>query len=303
VARVEPPQAAPDAHRTSGTLHYTVTAAGGVSLAETDTVVLLHGWPGTSDDWTLVADAMQPLPAQTVIVDLRGFGRSLTLDHDPQRPPTPQDHLRDIVEVLDEVNARDVVVGGYDLGATLAQQLAVSDRRVRSLVLGAPAYPGIGERRFEPAVQRELWYQHFHQLPWAARLVAHDRQTVATYLRHFYTHWWGDGAVDSEHFSSLVDAYSRPGAFEQSIAWYRARHRQRTGTKAEPRNSAPLAVPTTVLWGAADPVNPARFADRLNDFFSDVRLTVLPGKGHFLPLEAPEQFAAALSDSLRHATG
>jgi pimeloyl-ACP methyl ester carboxylesterase len=54
-------------------------------------------------------------------------------------------------------------------------------------------------------------------------------------------------------------------------------------------------VPTDVLWPSRDPLFPAEWSDRLDDFFADARLTFLDGAGHFVPLERPEQFAAAVS--------
>jgi pimeloyl-ACP methyl ester carboxylesterase len=53
-------------------------------------------------------------------------------------------------------------------------------------------------------------------------------------------------------------------------------------------------VPTHALWPAHDPLFPAAWADRLDEFFTDVTLTPLPDSGHFVPLEAPDAFAAAI---------
>jgi pimeloyl-ACP methyl ester carboxylesterase len=207
----------------------------------------------------------------------------------------PSAHVADLQAILNQIRATRVVVVGYDLGATVAQHLAGVDERVRGLVLGCPPYPGVGQRRFEPAVQAELWYQQLHLQPWAPRLVAHDRTTVEVYLRHFYTHWWGDGAVDEEHFQRTVDLYSAPGAFEASIGWYRARSRDRISPARSSTPAPVITTPTIVLWGDADPVMPIRFADRLGEHFADVELVELKGVGHFIPLEAAAEVAAAIA--------
>jgi hypothetical protein len=44
-------------------------------------------------------------------------------------------------------------------------------------------------------------------------------------------------------------------------------------------------------------------ADRLGYFFSDVTSKMLPGVGHFAPLEAPQAFAAAVPDALATVSG
>ena len=129
------------------------------------------------------------------------------------------------------------LLGGYDIGATVAQTLARRHAdRVRALALFNPAYPGIGGRRFDPSVQREFWYQHFHALTWSDRLIAHDRETVRLYLEYFYDHWCGrKEAIREREFEALVDVYARPGAVRASIAYYRARAAQRPKPAPHPR--------------------------------------------------------------------
>jgi pimeloyl-ACP methyl ester carboxylesterase len=73
---------------------------------------------------------------------------------------------RGLVALLDQLVLGSVVLVGYDVGSGVALALARSyPERVRALVLGAPSYPGMGNRRLEAAAQRELWYQHFHSRP------------------------------------------------------------------------------------------------------------------------------------------
>jgi pimeloyl-ACP methyl ester carboxylesterase len=37
------------------------------------------------------------------------------------------------------------------------------------------------------------------------------------------------------------------------------------------------------------------WSDRLGEFFTDARLTILEGAGHFTPLERPDEFATAVT--------
>ena len=57
-------------------------------------------------------------------------------------------------------------------------------------------------------------------------------------------------------------------------------------------------MPTAVLWPELDPLFPAAWADRLDQFFAHAMLTPLPGVGHFVPIEAPHAFAAAIRAAL-----
>jgi pimeloyl-ACP methyl ester carboxylesterase len=50
-----------------------------------------------------------------------------------------------------------------------------------------------------------------------------------------------------------------------------------------------------VVWGEQDPVLLAAWTDRLADYFPRLlRLQILSGVGHFVPLEAPEVLVEAI---------
>jgi pimeloyl-ACP methyl ester carboxylesterase len=57
-------------------------------------------------------------------------------------------------------------------------------------------------------------------------------------------------------------------------------------------------VPLTILWPEHDPLFPRAWSDRVGEWFADVEVRPLDGVGHFMPLEAPEVFAAALRERL-----
>ena len=262
-------------------------------------VVLLHGWPGFWYDWRRVLPLLAG-GADVVAPDLRGFGRSAWPDGPPEVVSTPRALAADVSALLDHLRLDAAVVVGHDLGATVAQALArAAPARVRALVLCNPPYPGIGLRRFDPSVQPEFWYQHLHALPWAERLIGHDRETVRLYLAHFYDHWAGrKEAVRPREFDWIVDAYARPGAMRASIAYYRARTAERLREATADPPAARIAHPTVVVWGEADPVMRAAWSDRLPEYFADVTLRLLPGVGHFVPIEAPDEVVAAVHEAL-----
>ena len=59
-----------------------------------------------------------------------------------------------------------------------------------------------------------------------------------------------------------------------------------------------LAQQTVVLWGEADPVAPSAWADRLPEFFLNLTVRLLPGVGHFVPVEAPDDAIGAIRAAL-----
>jgi pimeloyl-ACP methyl ester carboxylesterase len=258
-------------------------------------VVLLHGWPGDRHDWREVIAALGGGYA-VLTCDLRGFGESDKPRGDPA-PYGAAGQAASVLGLIDELGLDAPVLAGYDVGSRVAQQLArTAPERLRALVL-APPLPGVGERVLAPEAQAEFWYQPFHRLELAERLIDGDPRATRAYLEHFWSHWSGPGYTPPpEQLDRLADLYGAPGAFVASIGWYRAG----SGTVATslteraPASADRIAVPTTVLWPEHDPLFPPAWGDRLEEFFVAVAREDLAGAGHFSPLEAPERFAAAI---------
>jgi pimeloyl-ACP methyl ester carboxylesterase len=255
-------------------------------------VVLLHGWPGDRTDYR---DLIPRLGGcQVVAPDLRGFGES---DKHPADPATQYDakaQARSVAALITELGLERPVVVGYDIGSRIAQALArARPELVKALVI-TPPLPGVGTRVFGERPLREFWYQAFHRLALAEELIDGKPDAVRAYLRHFWGHWSGPGfelaEADLDH---LVSVYGPAGAFTASINWYRAGAGTAATAMAEivPAPGDRLATPTTVLWPEFDPLFPRDWADRLDEFFSQVRLRYVDGVGHFAPLEYPDVIA------------
>jgi pimeloyl-ACP methyl ester carboxylesterase len=202
---------------------------------------------------------------------------------------------RSVLGLIEELGLDRPVLAGYDIGSRIAQGIArTRPEVVRALVI-APPLPGIGQRVFGQQAQAEFWYQAFHRLPVSEELIDGNPEAVRAYLRHFWTHWSGpDFEPELDH---LVEVYSAPGAFTASINWYRAGAGS-VATSAAEKAPAPgerIGVPTSVLWPEHDPLFPREWSDRLDDFFSDVRLRFVDGVGHYAPLEYPEVLAEEIA--------
>ena len=281
---------APDApawgHRTGrgvdgNELHY-------VRRGQGPPVLLLHGWPGFWYDWRRI---VRPLSADADVLapDFRGFGGS-PLPAGPAEQTSGEGPLaNDLGRLLDDLGIRDSIVVGFDVGAAVAQRLA--RRRpelVAALVLLNPTHPAIGARRVEVALRGEFWYQHLHQLPWAADLIARDRESVQIYLQHFFHHWsYRPAALRAFEFERIVDVYARPGAFEASIAWYRARGRDRRAAAVADPATLLVGQPAEILWSDHDPVAPAGWAEGIEEFLPNARITSVRDAGHFIAWEDP----------------
>lgn len=255
-----------------------------------DTVVLVHGWPGLPSDYDLVRREFAD--TRVIMADLRGFGAAFdgTL---PLTEATAESYARRLLDALgDDIGGR-VVIAGYDIGSRIVQAaLRLDPSRFLGAVL-TPGYPGIGDRATAPALAPVFWYQHFHREPIAAELIDGNPEAVGRYVDYLWSEWSGPAAPPAHpHRDELVAAYSRPGAFAASIQWYRA-------NRGYAADRTPIDTPTVMLWPTDDPLFPLAWADRLGEHFTNVTLRPVHGHGHFLPLEAPSDFAAAVRGFFR----
>jgi pimeloyl-ACP methyl ester carboxylesterase len=265
-------------------MHY-VAAGQGAGL------VLLHGWPGFWFDYRHVLAPAAAL-GRVVAPDLFGFGESSALRGDPVDAADEDAFAEDVRELIESLDLSTVVLVGHDIGSAVAPAVARrAPELVRGLVLLNPTHPHIGDKRYTPGAQREAWYQHFHLLPLAERLLDGDRRSIRLYLAHFYEHWAGHTPIEPEELELVVDVYSRPGAFTSSIAWYRARAARR----GRPHAPAAVEIPTIALWGDRDPMRPLEHREGFEHTFPRAESRVLAGVGHFVPAEAPADVVDAIA--------
>ena len=94
-------------------------------------LVLLHGYPLDHHLW----DEVVPLLKDTfdlIIPDLRGFGKSTTVD----TPYTMNDFASDLAGLLDQLGIQKVAVAGHSMGGYVALAFArLYPERVRGFAL------------------------------------------------------------------------------------------------------------------------------------------------------------------------
>jgi pimeloyl-ACP methyl ester carboxylesterase len=275
-------------------LAYERRAAGGQA------VILLHGWPGDHTDFRHVVGLLDE-HCDVVVPDLRGFGRSDKHPIDPSHGYGAAAQARSVATLIEELSLRRPVVAGYDVGSRVAQTLARGHSGLVKRLVLSPPLPGVGNRVLEQTVQKEFWYQAFHQLSLPDELIDGKPDAVRSYLRHFWAQWSGPSfAISDADLDHLVGVYSAPGAFTASIGWYRAGAGTVATALAEqpPRPDDRISTPTSVLWPEHDPLFPREWSDRLGEFFADVELKTVDGVGHFTPVECPDAFAALINHAV-----
>jgi len=72
--------------------------------------------------------------------------------------------------------------------------------------------------------------------------------------------------------------------------------RQGQAVSAANRLHLAAEVPTLIVWGSADPIIPVEHAHEAHAAIEGSRLEIFEGVGHYPHVEAPERFAALLTE-------
>lgn len=264
--------------------HRTITTPDGATLALTlagpadgALVVLSHCWTGSRAIWGPVAERLVASGHRVVLYDQRGHGDS-TDGEEPHSIPMLGDDLR---AVLAEVDAQDAVLVGHSMGGMSVQSYLTEHpvdfkERVRGIVLVATASKVLG-RAIPAALATRLMGEG--ALEWSRR----GRVGYVMARRAL-----GRGARRAD-VELTLDGYAR------TTGLARAGFLTAMSGMDLQAGLAAIDVPTTVFVGTRDRLTPPRLAQALADSIPGARLEVLPGAGHMLPLEAPDQIADAIS--------
>jgi len=115
----------------------------------------------------------------------------------------------------------------------------------------------------------------------------------------FLEHWWRDASPEyvppPEIMESVKQTFRQPGVVTAALSYYRhtfhpANHDPTLQTLQARVRTAPIPVPALAIHGTKDrPGRLEAFATMDDLFAQGVEKVILPGTGHFLHLERPEE--------------
>jgi pimeloyl-ACP methyl ester carboxylesterase len=265
-------------------------------------VVLLHGFPYDIHAYADVAPRLASAGCRVLVPYLRGYGATRFLSDQTLRSGQQAALGHDLLAFMDALGIRNAVLAGYDWGGRAACVVAALwPERARGLVTGNGYNIQDIPRSLEPqAPDREarLWYQYyFHSERGRAGLQKNRRELC----RLLWTMWSPTWRFDDATYERSAAAFDNPDFVPVVIHSYRHRFGLVAGDPAledtERRLAAqpPITVPTIVLHGHDNGVNPVRGSERHDRHFSArYQRRVIPAVGHNLPQEAPAEFADAV---------
>jgi pimeloyl-ACP methyl ester carboxylesterase len=228
-------------------------------------VVWLHGWARQAQDFSAAANALAERGISSVALDLPGFGVSPA----PDVAGGARHYAELITPVLREISHEPVVLVGHSFGGRVAVVLASEHPElVKSLVLtGAPLLRSSSPSRAPFAYRAVRWLAQRHLVGEARLERARQRYGSSDYRR-------ARGIVRDVLVATVNESY-------------------------EPE-LANLEMPVAFVWGEGDEEAPYTVAERAAALVpGPTTLRSIPGVGHMVPLEAPDELADAAEKVLR----
>jgi pimeloyl-ACP methyl ester carboxylesterase len=278
----------------SGGSRFHVAVAGSESRSA-PLVVLLHGFPQFWWAWRAQIPALADAGYRVAAMDVRGVGGS---DKPPSGYAVPT-RAADVAGVVRSLGRERAVVVGHGTGGTLAWAVAAlnPDTTAAVAVLASPHPARIRLRSraaFTAAALRELAYLQVPTLPERALakgdLVEH---TLAL----------GAAAPLPDDVVELYKAVMRiPFAAHsaaEALRWAVRSTPRMDGRRFATALRRPLSMPALQVQGGRDGIVRSERADLdAIALASDLRYELIPGAGHFLPEEAPDEVNRILLDWL-----
>jgi pimeloyl-ACP methyl ester carboxylesterase len=228
---------------------------------------------------------------EVIAVDQRGMG----LSDKPQDGYDTGTQAGDLAALMDALGHKRFAVVAHDTGFTIAYALAADhpDRVARAALAEIPGSPGTvpSPPIFVPGpLNDRIWHLGFN------RIEGLNEQLVAGREDIFFR--WEFDAAAKKLPDDVIDYYvgllSNPDSLRASFGWYRAL--DETIAQDQQRKITPLTIPLLAIGGERSFGD--KVAHSLNAVADDVQSVVIPGAGHFVAEEAPDEMLAALTEFL-----
>ncbi|MBC9715265.1 alpha/beta hydrolase [Streptomyces sp. TRM66268-LWL] len=248
-------------------------------------LLLLHGFPQHWYGWRKVA-ALLADGHRLIVPDLRGFGWS----ERPRRGYDADGLAADMLALLDALGLERVGLVGHSWGAHVGFRLCLrAPERFSGYLALNMTHPWPRHRAVVPNLWR-MWFTAFLEYPVLGRLVLRHWPGFTRFLLRRQV---ADPAVwrpeELTEFAAAAQVSAQAG---QAMFWQYVL-RDVPGLLRGSWKQHRLRVPTVLLGGAQDPVIAPSLLAGGESRSDDLTVRIVPGAGHHLPQERPEEVAEA----------
>jgi len=250
-------------------VHLHVTDAG-----EGRPIVLIPGWPLSDEMYEYQYPDLMNKDFRVIGITLRGFGRS----DKPYGAYNYDVHAKDIKSVLDKLNIKDAILGGFSMGGAIAiRYIANYDAaHISKLILAGAAAPVWTQRKdfpfnFTQKNVDDLIALNFRDRPKLLSDFAKIFSASETSLNEGISKWLnGIGLVATAHATGQCLYALRDTDLREDL------------TK--------INIPTLILHGKKDKICSYQLAEQLKTGIKDSQLIAFENSGHSLFLDESKKF-------------
>jgi pimeloyl-ACP methyl ester carboxylesterase len=268
---------------------------GGLSLAVHDVgegpvATFLHGYPSSSLDAIPLIDRLTRV--RVVAPDLPGFGAS---DKPVGHPYSIHGAVDAVEAIWDRLGVTSTVLVAHDYSVSLAQELLARqaespDGRAVTVTGVVWSNGGLYPDLHRPTYGQQLLLDPEHGAELAAAM------TEDAFANGIRITWGERRPMADEEVHDMWRALEHDGGARQMHALLHYVADRRANADRWRAALEANAVPMCFVWGELDPVSGGHVAERLAERLPSVPLVRLMDVGHWPPLEAPDELAAAVHD-------
>ena len=263
-------------------------------------VILLHGWPYDIHSYVDVAPLLAAKGYRVIVPYLRGYGSTQFLSNETFRNGQQSAVALDVIALMDALELPRAVIGGFDWGArTACVVAALWPERCKALVsVSGYLITNLKANRqpLPPAAENGWWYQYYFA---TERGVLGYRQNTHDFNKLIWKQASPNWSFDDATYDRSAASFANVDHVSIVIHNYRWRLSLAEGESqyAEPETRLAdipvIAVPTITVASDFDGAASDGSSYRAK-FSGKYAHRVLPGIGHNVPQEAPQDFADAI---------
>jgi pimeloyl-ACP methyl ester carboxylesterase len=267
-------------------------------------VLCLHGFPDHAYSFRHQLPALAAAGFRAVAPFMRGYAPTeIPADGRYQSAVLAQD----AVALVDGLRYPSAAIFGHDWGAVAGYGAAIlaPDKVTKLVTAAVPHGPSVLNAFLSNYdQQRRSWYMFFFQSPFADAAVAHDN---FRFLERLWQDWSPGWRYPVEAMTALKETFGAPGVLQAALGYYRATLNPANQDPALVEiqtqiSMSPVTVASLVLYGARDGCMSADLLEGMEALFpKGLRKVVIPGAGHFVHQEKPEEVNPLLIEFLRAA--
>jgi pimeloyl-ACP methyl ester carboxylesterase len=250
------------------------------------TVTLLHGYPGSSYDWSEVA-AKLTTHFRVIALDLLGFGR---LDKPYPYPYSIREQADLVEQVWSALGVSETDLVAHDYSTSIAQELLRRGAsQVSSVIfLNGGVYPKLHRPTDGQLAllgpEGDVLAQFIDEAMWSEAIASTFGPKHPATPEQLSELWTAFSSESGQLLSAALLHYVADRAVDGDV-WVNA---------METAN-----VPTAFIWGPSDPVSGEHMIAEVERNNSDAPVTRLSGIGHWPIIEDADAVAVVIIDELR----